>query len=97
VAAPPTGPTAAAPKAPAARPKTPTVNTGAVDALEQLHLTPEEIKQATRWAEKHVPPDVILERIVSSRKLTQATKTSTPDQAAEAVRYRNEKGRWKDE
>lgn len=76
---------------------TPAEASSDLPSLDDLHLTPAEITTAVKWHEQGVSPEMILQRILQSRQLTARTKTTTPDQAAEAVRYRNEKGRWQDE
>ncbi len=65
-------------------------------SLDELSLTPAEIQQGVKWHEQGVSPETIIHRILQSRQLTQRLHTETPDQAAEAVRQRNETGRWKD-
>jgi hypothetical protein len=63
-------------------------------SLEDLQLTPAEIAQGVKWHEAGVSPEMILHRILQSRQLTARTGTQTPDEAAAAVRTRNETGRW---
>lgn len=89
-------PQRAAPKPKAADPS-PDAAPGDLPSLDDLHLTPAEITQGVKWHEQGVNPETILHRILQSRQLTARTRTETPDQAAAAVRYRNEKGRWQDE
>jgi len=104
-AAPATPPTVAAPTtAPPTQTPTPTSpkaapaeDGGAMPSLDELKLTPAEISTAVKWHEQGVSPEAILHRILQSRQLTARTGTTTPDQAAIAVKYRNEHGRWQDE
>lgn len=66
-------------------------------SLDELHLTPAEITQGVKWHEAGVSPETILHRILQSRQLTARTHAETPDQAAAAVKQRNETGHWGDE
>lgn len=90
----------AAPKS-AARAKAakaaPAEDVGDLPSLDELQLTPAEITTAVKWHEAGVSPETILHRIIQSRQLTARTRTDTPDQAAAAVKQRNETGKWGDE
>lgn len=66
-------------------------------SLDELHLTPAEITQGVKWHEQGVAPETILHRILQSRQLTARIHAETPDQAAAAVKQRNETGKWGDE
>jgi hypothetical protein len=92
-----TPPATPAPTAATPAPATASVNESAFPSLDELKLTPAEISTAVKWHEQGVSPENILHRILQSRQLTARTGTTTPDQAATAVRYRNEHGRWQDE
>jgi hypothetical protein len=103
--APATAPTPAAVTTPAAPPpKVAAPVTAETDApaasgmpsLEDLQLTKAEIETAVKWHEQGVKPEMILHRILQSRQLTARTRTTTPDQAAEAIRRRNATGKWED-
>lgn len=94
-AATPPSTVATAPKA-SAPAKVAEETAGSFPTLEELQLTPAEITTAVKWHEQGVKPEMILHRILQSRQLTARTGTSTPDQAAAAVRHRNETGRWED-
>jgi len=92
-----TPPATPAPTAATPAPATASANASAFPSLDELKLTPAEISTAVKWHEQGVSPEHILHRILQSRQLTARTGTTTPDQAATAVRYRNEHGRWQDE
>lgn len=79
---------------PAAKP--PAEDASGFPSLDDLHLTPAEIGTAVKWHEQGVSPETILHRILQSRQLTAKTRTTTPDQAADAIRKRNATGRWED-
>jgi hypothetical protein len=64
---------------------------------ENFSLSPEELRDAERWAAQGATPQVILDRIFMSRKLTSSLGTPTPDAMRQAVEFRNTKGRWPDE
>lgn len=91
-----------APSRPAPAPKAPRVaktrgeESGDLPSLDEIQLTPAEIATAVKWHEQGVSPETILHRVLQSRQLTARTRTTTPDQAAAAVRRRNETGRWED-
>lgn len=87
------------PPAPTPKPKAKTAPAAstAASSVDDLQLTPAELAQGVKWQAQGVSPQAILDRILQSRQLTAATRTHTPDQAAEAVRMRNATGRWPEE
>ena len=48
-------------------------------------LSPEEVRQATKWFDQGVPADIILQRIQASRQFVTAKKSATPAEAAAEV------------
>lgn len=86
--------TPGAPSAPATVTANAPAATSVEDALTKLNLTPAEIKQGVKWAQQGVDSSKILERILISRQLVQATGSVTPDQAAAKVASAQHTGKF---